>query len=126
MIHRISLEQRFIQYGYVENYSIKNKEAVFTQRFRYLFRTQIPLKQYTSSFKKGPYFTAQDELFLNVHHKENANGQVFDQNRLFAGFGYRFSPKLDIEGGYQNRQITARGGARFMDHISQITTFLRL
>lgn len=126
IIHRISVEQRFIQYAYAENNSLKSREAVFTQRFRYLLRTQIPLAHSKPTFKKGAYFIAQDELFLNIHHKENANGQGFDQNRVFAGFGYRFSPKVDIEAGYQNRHITLRGGARFIDHISQISTFLRL
>ena len=126
IIHRISFEQRFIQYAYAENNKIKHREAVFTQRFRYLLRTQIPLVNAKPAFKKGPYIIAQDELLLNFHHKENANGQIFDQNRIFAGLGYRFSPKLDIEAGYQNRHIVARGGARYIDHISQITTFLRL
>ncbi len=126
LVHRLSLEQRFIQYGYLQNNTIKNREALFTQRIRYLFRTQLPLVQQKPAFVKGPYAVLQDEIFFNIHKKENANGQSFDQNRLFAGIGYRVSPKLDIEAGYQNRQITARGGARFADHITQITTFLRL
>ena len=126
LVHRISLEQRFIQYGYLQNGQIKNREALFTQRFRYLFRAQLPLVHQKPTFVKGPYAVLQDEIFFNMLKKENANGQAFDQNRLFAGLGYRLSPKFDIEAGYQNRAITARGGARFTDHITQITTFLRL
>src|SRR5574343_384310 len=126
LVHRISLEQRFIQYGYLQNGQIKNREALFTQRFRYLFRAQLPLVHQKPTFVKGPYAVLQDEIFFNMLKKENANGQAFDQNRLFAGLGYRLSPKFDIEAGYQNRAITARGGARFTDQITQITTFLVL
>ncbi|MDF3077558.1 MAG: hypothetical protein K0S09_1447 [Sphingobacteriaceae bacterium] len=94
--HRFRLEQRFIE---------KLNEDVFAQRFRYSLRAVLPLVKQDSSFHKGPYAGLQNELLLNVQNKEKLNGSLFDQNRAYAGLGYRFSSKLDVELGYLNQYI---------------------
>jgi len=42
----------------------------------------------------------QDEIFFNTSGKDKLNVKFFDQNRTFAGSGYRFNGHLDVELGY--------------------------
>jgi len=89
--NRLRYEQRFIN---MEN-------GGSSQRLRYNIRSQIPLVKVDSSFKKGIYMALQDEIFVNVQHKERASNSFLDQNRSYISFGYRFSKKIDTELGYQ-------------------------
>jgi len=93
--HRFRLEQRFIERN--------NTDDLFAQRFRYFFRFLIPLEKGVIKFEKGLFLAIQNEIFLNIQHKDQLNGQLFDQNRAYAAAGYRFSKKLDIEAGYMNQ-----------------------
>ena len=93
--HRFRLEQRFIERN--------NADDLFAQRFRYFFRFILPLKKDVINFEKGLFLAIQNEIFLNIQHKDQLNGQLFDQNRAYAAAGYRFSKKLDIEAGYMNQ-----------------------
>ncbi len=43
----------------------------------------------------------QNEVFVNIQHKERASNSFWDQNRSYVSFGYRFSKKVDAELGYQ-------------------------
>jgi hypothetical protein len=86
---RLRLEQRFVREDQID----------FSQRGRIFLSAQIPLVP-AKEFKKGPYTTLQNELFLNVHHRERVNGHMFDQNRSFFSLGYRWSDQLDTEIGY--------------------------
>jgi len=86
---RARLEQRWI-----------NEESThFSQRARAFISAQIPLIADTG-FTKGLYTGIQNELFLNVQHKQRVNQSVFDQNRSFVSLGYRWSKKVDTEFGY--------------------------
>lgn len=91
LANRLRLEQRFINM----------KSGGFSQRLRYYIRSQIPLVKTDSSFKKGIYVALQNEVFVNIQHKERASNSFLDQNRSYISFGYRFSKKLDAEVGYQ-------------------------
>jgi len=93
--HRFRLEQRFIERN--------NTDDLFAQRFRYFFRFLIPVEKGVIKFEKGLFLAIQNEIFLNIQHKDQLNGQLFDQNRAYAAAGYRFSKKLDIEAGYMNQ-----------------------
>ena len=93
--HRFRLEQRFIERN--------NADDLFAQRFRYFFRFILPLKKDVINFEKGLFLAIQNEIFLNIQHKDQLNGYLFDQNRAYAAAGYRFSKKLDIEAGYMNQ-----------------------
>jgi hypothetical protein len=99
--HRFMLEQRWI--GRYSSLSLsKEDEFVYWNRLRYMFRTNIPLKGKTIS-DKTPYLAVYDEVLIGFGN--NVNENVFDQNRLAILFGYRFSPKLRIEGGYLNQIV---------------------
>lgn len=86
---RLRLEQRFLD----------QSGANFSQRGRLFISAQIPVLA-NEDFSKGMYMGLQNELFLNLHHKQNVNGSTFDQNRSFASVGYRWSKKIDTELGY--------------------------
>lgn len=114
--HRFRLEQRFI-----ERYSNSN---LFSQRFRYFFRFIIPLQQQSAAFERGPFAAIQNEVFLNLQHKEELNNHVFDQNRAYGAFGYRFHKKLDAELGYMNQLSKGRQG-NTLNNIIQLALYSR-
>ena len=87
---RFRQEQRFVK---------DSNDYRFSQRSRAFLSFQIPLLA-NAGFSKGFYTTLQDELFVNVQHKENVNNSFFDQNRSFISVGYRWSRKIDAEIGY--------------------------
>ena len=89
MMFRARLEQRWVM----------EEANNFSQRGRLFLSAQIPLIADTA-FNKGPYLGVQNELFLNIQHKDKVNNSAFDQNRAFTSLGYRFSKKMDAELGY--------------------------
>jgi opacity protein-like surface antigen len=97
--HRFMLEQRFIG-RYSSAAVMKEDEFVFSNRLRYMFRAQLPLKG-KSIADKTPYIALYDEIFIGFG--ENVNANVFDQNRLGVMLGYRFNKTIRIEGGYLNQ-----------------------
>lgn len=97
--HRLRTGQRFIE---------KNDDYLFAQSFQYFIRALIPLSRPENTFSKGPFIGLQDEVFLNIQHKDKLNGSYFDQNRAYAAVGYRLNPKIDIEAGYLNHDIKGK------------------
>ncbi|MCE7067067.1 DUF2490 domain-containing protein [Dyadobacter sp. CY326] len=87
---RARYEQRFIR---------SEDEFLFSQRSRAFVACQIPLFA-AKDFQKGMYVNVQDEIFLNVSHKQHLNNSFFDQNRILGSLGYRWSDKIDTEVGY--------------------------
>ncbi|RYD75346.1 MAG: DUF2490 domain-containing protein [Sphingobacteriales bacterium] len=87
---RFRLEQRFIR---------EDKLVDFSQRARLFLSLQVPLIADTS-FSKGFYAKIQNEIFMNVQHKEKVNNNIFDQNRVSSGLGFRFSKNLDVDFSY--------------------------
>lgn len=94
--HRLRLEQRFIE---------RPNDEIFSQRVRYFIRGVLPLKKVETTFTNGVYAAFQNEIFLNIQHKELLNNSVFDQNRAFVAVGYRLNKMIDIEAGYLNQTI---------------------
>ena len=105
---RLRLEQRFID---------QDSEEPFSQRLRYYVRAKRPFEM-TPEFTQGLFGVLQNELFLNVQHKDRINGSHFDQNRIYGSIGYRFSKKIDVEMGYILRHQLAETWAT--DHILQV------
>lgn len=87
---RVRLEQRFVR---------EKGRRQFSQRSRLLLSAQIPVNA-NADFSKGWYTILQNELFMNIQHTERVNNSVFDQNRLYASYGYRFNKQVDLEMGY--------------------------
>ena len=99
--HRFILEQRWV--GRYSNASLaKEDDYVYTNRLRYMYRAQIPLKGREIA-DKTPYAAIYDEVFIGFG--KNVNENVFDQNRLGLLLGYRFSPKIRVEGGFLSQIV---------------------
>jgi hypothetical protein len=125
--HRFMLEQRFI--GRYSSASVqKEDEFVFSNRIRYMFRAQLPLKG-KSIGDKTPYVAMYDEIFIGFG--ENVNANVFDQNRLGIMVGYRFNKTIRIEGGYLNqilqfgRQINGQSVFQYNNGVI-VNTFVNI
>lgn len=101
MSHRFMLEQRWVG-RYSRPELQKEDEWTYTNRFRYMYRLQIPLKGNSIS-GKTPYAAIYDEVFVSFG--KNVGYNVFDQNRLGVLLGYQFSPFLRVEGGYLNQTL---------------------
>lgn len=124
-LHRPLLEQRFISRAVLKNNIIETDGRQFAMRFRYLFRNQLPFKK-QAVFTKGMYAYAQQEILLNLGDKSAVNGKTYDQFRALTGLGYRFSPKIDLEGGYLFRDVATRSSLHYHDHIIQLSCFIRI
>jgi hypothetical protein len=69
----------------------------FNWRFRYNFTLTIPLTSKTVK-PKTTFLYLNNEIHINAG--ENIMNNYFDQNRLFAGLGYQFTPSLNAHLGY--------------------------
>jgi hypothetical protein len=114
--HRLRMEQRFIEQN--------NGTDIFAQRFRYFFRLIQPLQAKAATFERGAFVALQNEVFLNVQHKDLLNKSLFDQNRAYLAAGYRFSKKLDLELGYLN-QATNGLNNYTINNIVQFAVYTR-
>ncbi len=97
--HRFMLEQRWVGRYSSANLSTED-EFPLLNRFRYMFRMQIPFKGKEIK-DKTPYLALYDEIFIGFG--KNVNENIFDQNRVGILLGYRFSPLVRIEAGYLNQ-----------------------
>ena len=99
--HRFMLEQRWV--GRYSNANLTNEdEFPLLNRFRYMFRMQIPLKG-KEIIDKTAYLAIYDEVFIGFG--KNVNENIFDQNRVGILLGYRFNPSIRIEAGYLNQTL---------------------
>ncbi|WP_432713591.1 DUF2490 domain-containing protein [Pedobacter sp.] len=114
--HRFRLEQRFMER--------QGADDLFSQRARYFLRLMAPLNKVNGSFEKGVFVALQNEVFLNVQNKEELNGSLFDQNRVYGAAGYRISPKVDLEAGYMNQSINGKTN-NTRNHIVQVALYTR-
>ena len=93
----LRLEERWL-------HKIKNDDELadgynFATRLRYNYLLQIPLSK-KGIVPKTFSVVLNDEVFLNLG--KNVLYNTFDQNRLFVGFAYTFSPKSTLQFGYMN------------------------
>lgn len=119
--HRFRLENRFL--GVMGNVGVPGVEPTvdrwrFTQRFRYQLRGTKPF----GSGPTGPYLTAFNEVFIGLGRDVQLN--ILEQNRLFAGAGWRFTPTLRAEAGYMEQQLIRSSGRRVeRNHTLTVTLF---
>ena len=94
--YRLRLEQRWIA-----KYNAKESEQpdsyVYANRFRYMMRAQSPLQGKTLDDHEF-YGYGWDELLIAFG--KNVGENIFDQNRISAGIGYRLNKHLRAEAGY--------------------------
>ena len=81
----------------------------------------------TRPFAQHPrwYWSLWDELFLNLNDTDwGADGGI-DQNRVFAGVGYRLAPNARAEVGYMNQLVRREQRDDASNHITSLTVLLR-
>lgn len=100
--HRLRLEQRWLGNFYdAENERIAGKWR-YLSRFRYRFRIAHSLKGKT--IDQGEFYLhAYNEIFIGFGKNVGAN--VFDQNRINLGLGYKINGVGKIEAGYFNQIV---------------------
>jgi hypothetical protein len=114
---RTRLEQRFIQ-----------NVAPVEWRLRQFMRFSHPL------WENAPLsIVLWDEVFVRLNSTTPSTRFGFDQNRGFAGVGYRFSETARAEIGYMNQLIQSRVASRReqtfdhrINHILSVSMFLNL
>lgn len=87
-------------------------------RFRQMFKLSWPLPFYQSVSLVG-----WDEFFVHLNDTNWGARQGFDQNRGFAGVGYRVLPPVLVEIGYMNQYIN-RSTIDSLNHILSLNLFL--
>jgi len=90
-------------------------------RFRELLKFNWPF-----SFHPAASFVLADEMFVNLVEANwgiPTAKQGFDQNRGFAGIGYRFTPIILMELGYMNQYINTTTKDR-LNNILSINLYL--
>jgi Protein of unknown function (DUF2490) len=90
-------------------------------RFRELLKFNWPF-----SFHPAASFVLSDEMFVNLVSTDwgpPTSKRGFDQNRGFAGIGYRFTPIILMEVGYLNQYVNTTPMDR-MNHALSINVYL--
>lgn len=87
-------------------------------RFRHMFRLSWPIPVYPAVSLVG-----WDEVFIHLNDTNWGARQGFDQNRGFAGIGYRVLPPVLVEIGYMNQYIN-KSTLDNMNHILSLNLFL--
>jgi len=99
--HRFLLEQRWN--GRYSNAALEKEDIYsYTNRLRYMLRTQVPLKG-KKIVNGTPYAAVYNEVFVGFG--KNLGENVFDQNRLGILLGYRMNNNHRIEGGFLNQIV---------------------
>jgi hypothetical protein len=100
--HRYRVEQRFI-----ETPTADSSYYRYQNRFRYQMKASYPIGP-SGAHGQPWYLFAGDELFINFG--PNQGNSPFDQNRVFAGVGYKMTPANKLEVGYLNQFLVQRNG----------------
>ncbi|WP_336515314.1 DUF2490 domain-containing protein [Pollutibacter soli] len=123
--HRFRLEERFIPIAVKVNDEIEKDGYRYVTRFRYFFRSVIPVP-FKKNFSSGFFTAIQNEIMFNVTDANNINNKFFDQNRFYAAAGWRLRKELDLEAGYMNQFVEGRGETYVNNNIIQLAIYLRL
>ena len=99
MNHRFRVEQRWIGRR-AAGTERQIEEWIFSNRFRYLVRLQLPVVN-TTQFNL--YAAAADEIFINAGKKVGIN--IFDQNRVHFLLGSSLNSHLGLEVGYVKQTV---------------------
>lgn len=114
LTHRFRLEQRWIETVEPAGAPARIIRWRTQDRFRYMFRVDIPLK---GRWSLGTY----DELFLNYHG--NVVPRVFDQNRAYVAVGHSTGKPGRLEVGYMNLILALPSGREVQVHTLQVAFY---
>jgi hypothetical protein len=123
--HRYRLEQRFLRSRLLDEFGDPYLgNTTIRHRVRYRFQIQIPLNN--SVLRSRTWFVnVSDELFLGFG--KNVEKNILDQNRLYAGLGFRFNEQLNMQLGYQYQYVVKKDGLQIeRNHALQVSAFYKL
>lgn len=106
--HRFRMEQRFIKLPTKIEEQLVLGDFVYSNRTRYLLRATFNVFKNKSSNIKNVYFAAQNEIFINFG--KNVKLNIFDQNRIYVGIGYKIPKFGNIELGYMEHTLFRANG----------------
>lgn len=116
-IHRYRLEQRWIEnWTSLDNTNFTQNGFIFRQRARYRFLINYPISR-DKLIDNTLFMAISDEIFLGFGKGIGKN--VLDQNRFYAGVGWRFNKNCQFQVGYLNQYIIKTDGV----HIERNHTF---
>jgi hypothetical protein len=108
--NRLRLEQRWVHAPALRtDGTYAAGDAVHTNRMRWMNRMSVPFRG-QKIVDKSLFFTAWNEAFVSFG--KNVKLNVFDQNRAFAGLGYRIPKVGRLEAGYLNQLIFKGDGIK--------------
>lgn len=119
---RLEQEQKFKYFNYSNRYSVEyrrrdiNQDDVYLPnwRLRYQARLEKPVKGILSKDKPVSFFVA-DEVFIQFGKAVRNNPNVFDQNRISAGFSYEVLKNIKTSISYLNIIQQRINGKQFDD-----------
>lgn len=109
MQNRFRLEQRWIESKTLDisvNEYVRDK-FLYRNRARFRYMVQVPINKKELS-ENTFFFQFSDEIFINFG--PNIKMNIFDQNRLYGGFGWQFKPGFNVQLGYLNQFIEKSDG----------------
>jgi hypothetical protein len=114
----LRFEQRFIRRVVNDE---PTRDYSFNHRIRFNVSVFVPITK-KEMLPGTPFLAFINEIFINAGKQITYNH--FDQNRFFAGLGYQFNPKLNIQLGYSNVYSQTAGGDRFYNsHLIRCFVF---
>ncbi|MFM2194511.1 MAG: hypothetical protein RL092_111 [Bacteroidota bacterium] len=119
LITRLRLEQRFSKLPVLQGPGeYVPGDDVYTNRGRLFVRMSVPFKGKTID-DGSMYFSCYEEAFVNFGNDVQAN--IFDQNRMYAALGYKFSKWGKLEIGYMNQLLLKSDGIKIENnHTLQV------
>lgn len=106
--NRVRMEQRWQEHKAKQTdgtYAVEN--YIYKNRFRYRFLMNVPINHKTMS-EKTVFFSVWDEVFVSFG--KNVTYKLPDQNRIYAGFGYKFNKYGTVQLGYLHQLIVKKDG----------------
>lgn len=113
MMHRIRLEQRFVEKLNPSN--PLNSSMEYQNRIRYFNRNLFHITTLKSD-KEELYAIVQNEFFITLGENE-INSKILDQNRFLVGLGLNFQNNIRFELGYMNQFVTSSSSNDLMRHV---------
>lgn len=111
-MQRFRTEQRWIGRVQTVDGVAAHEGYTFRQRARTMTRLSVDAPRLGIPVPQA-FLVGWGEALLHVG--ENPDGQIFDQGRLAAQVGWRFTPRLRVEAGYL-QQFIQRGGSRISEN----------
>jgi hypothetical protein len=127
---RLEQEQKFRIFNFSNRYSFEYRrrdlynDDVYRPnwRIRYMARMEKPVKGILSK-DKPVSFSLSDEVFIQFGKAVRGNPNVFDQNRIVAGFAYEIIKNIKVSLSYLNI-IQQRNSGRDFDDAHAIWVVL--